>query len=56
MGTVELERQAGQLLERDVVIGLRPGPAQPRLDSLPVPLGEMIQNISFLVAIIATSR
>ena len=56
MGAVELERQGGQLLEREVVIGLIPGPAQPRLDRPAVALGEMIENISFLVLLIATSR
>ena len=55
MRVVELERQRGELLERGVVIGLLPRATQPQLDGVAVALGEVVENISLLVAVIATS-
>ena len=56
MGVVKLERERGQLLERTVVVGLLPRPAEPRLDWVAVALGEMVKHIALLVLLIATSR
>ena len=49
MGVVELEREACQLLERPLVVGLLPRPAKPGLDRRPVALGEMVKHVSLLV-------
>ena len=49
MGVVELERERGELLERAVVVGLLPRPAQPRLDRVAVALGEMVKHVALLV-------
>jgi hypothetical protein len=56
MGVVQLNRQCVELLERAVMVGLLPRPAQPRLDRVAVALEEMIKHIAFLVLLIATSR
>jgi hypothetical protein len=56
MSAIELGREPGQLLERPVVVGLLPRLAQPRLDRLAVALGEVVEHVSFLVLVIATSR
>ena len=56
MGAVELERQGVELLERAVVIDLGPCATQANLDRLTVALGEMIEDVAFLVLLIATSR
>jgi hypothetical protein len=56
MRVVELERQRVELLERGPVVGLLPGSAQPRLDCRAVAIGEMVEDVSLLVPVIATSR
>ncbi len=42
VGVLELVGEPPQLLERPVIVGLRPGLAQPGLDRRPVALGEML--------------
>ena len=49
VGAVQLKRQCVELLEREVVVGLLQGPAQPGLDGLAVALGEMVKHVALLV-------
>jgi hypothetical protein len=55
VGAVELVREALELLQRAVMVGLGPRLAQPGLDRWPVALGEMLEHVSLLVAVMATS-
>ena len=41
--------QRGELLERDVVVGLLPRLAEPALDRVAVALGEVVEHVSLLV-------
>jgi hypothetical protein len=49
VGSVELERQRVEALEREVVIGLLPRLVQPALDGVGVSLGDGASGISLLV-------
>ena len=55
MRVVELVREPLQLLERSVVVGVRPGAPHTREDRRAVALGEMPDDIPLLMAIMATS-
>lgn len=46
---VELERQAVELFERSIVVGVLPRPVQPCLDRVAVTLGEMLEYVALLV-------
>ena len=56
MRVVKLECQRDELIERGLVVGLLPRPAQPRLDRGAVALGEVIEDVALFVLLIATSR
>jgi hypothetical protein len=49
VGAVELQRERGQLLERLVVVGLLPRPAELGLDRWAVALGKMVEHVALLV-------
>jgi hypothetical protein len=55
VGVIELDCERVELLECAVVVGLLPRPAEPRLDRLAVALGEVVEHVSLLVPIMATS-
>jgi len=52
---LELVREALQLLERAVKVGLRPGATEPSLDRWAVRLGEMVHDVPFFVNVMPTS-
>ena len=55
MGAVEVERQRGELLERDVVVIVLPRLAEVSLDCVAVAFGEVVENVSFFVTVMPTS-
>ena len=55
VGVRELGGESLETVGRGVVIGQLPGRAQPALDRGPVALGQVIEDVSFLVALMPTS-
>ena len=49
MRVVELVGEPGELLERALIVGLAPRPAEPGLDRWAVALGEVLHDVSFFV-------
>jgi hypothetical protein len=56
VGAVEFERQRGELLKREVMVGLLPRLAELALGRVPVTLGEVVQNVSLFVLHAALDR
>ena len=55
VGAVEVERQRGELLERDGVVIVLPRLAELSLDCVAVAFGEVVENVSFFVTVMPTS-
>jgi len=55
MRALQLTGERRELLERPLVVGLRPRPAQPALDEISITLGEVIEDVALLVDLMATS-
>ena len=56
MRVVELVGEPGELLERALIVGLSPRPAEPGLDRWAVTLGEVLHDVSFFVPQAALDR
>jgi len=55
VGVIELVREPLWLLERAVVVGLRPRATHARPDPIAVALGQVPDHVAFLVPVMATS-
>jgi hypothetical protein len=56
MGPVELCGERGELLQRPLVVGLRPRLPEPAFDEITVTVGEVVKHGAFLVDLAALDR